>query len=991
MMAAAATKARMATTGTMRRRRSWCGTSGGGGVTLLVASLLLGALLLAVAFRGGGGSAGMVAAFQQLPPALVARSRTSICHRDDVAPEAADNEEDDHKNSCKGRTGWTSCPPPSSRLMMARPQSAGGDGDNYDGDSRAATGGGGSGQRNEGGARAALRNGDGNAAVEQIDGDDEDDFAGWIQGLSEQWPLRQTARVAEAPAGFGSSGKEDPPSPMPRGRRQEERRRGEETDEEEEGEEDNAAWIQSLNQWPLRGDKKNKNADGIVGGVTGQQQRQPKRETGAAGIVQQQQQSSSSRQLPLTNFLNMEALLALGQQSASNATRLSKDLLLPAGSSLLKSVRGGKESFDGFIFSSWTSIFAAGESVLNATEEMSNWGSLIGGIQGNLLGNPYGFSPQQQGGQRGERRDDGSRGEAGGKDGTFPGGLSAERVLKLATDQIESIVTEASSVLSPKTMEEFLVQASDVLKMSSPSFLYENATTTTTTTAATADASSATATDNNLVQAASDFAAERGLDVQEVANRAKETIEFSKDFVTTADGVYRKGYVPGDPISQKDYLADSSVPPVKGSRALFADFKSATEINELSPTIAKAAEMGALAGTIYEDNILDKHELGHSIVATGYTEDVFWMVTDSISSQAAFQDYGDEDGDASEEPVLVRTITIRGYDASDSEVDREGLVVRVVNGEPVQLSDEKKNHPACKDLLFHSGLLGIAKALYNDLKQYVMWTPPSHKIVLNGHSIGGSLSLLLLFLMTIDLGADFVKYKILRVFTFGSPPIVRRRDSDNDDNRRSNDEIYHCPILEKFELPSSLVQAYVQPWDPIVRLFTPIDPLYPLVDDVADDGVTPWQSGPPRTLRPIAKAILEAWDGWPTFRDTFQGGASQSYSAVGVQHVLVPEPTRYLSDRFVAVNIPVPPIEAILRIASAELLPALSVAFPLDTFEISYIPQTIRSFVHHFFPAYGIPMVDYVKRLEQSSNEMADLEIKDWDLAVPGVNASGEK
>lgn len=28
------------------------------------------------------------------------------------------------------------------------------------------------------------------------------------------------------------------------------------------------------------------------------------------------------------------------------------------------------------------------------------------------------------------------------------------------------------------------------------------------------------------------------------------------------------------------------------------------------------------------------------------------------------------------------------------------------------------------------------------------------------------------------------------------------------------------------------------------------------------DGVTPWQSGPTRTLRPVVKAILEAWEGW---------------------------------------------------------------------------------------------------------------------------------
>ena len=82
--------------------------------------------------------------------------------------------------------------------------------------------------------------------------------------------------------------------------------------------------------------------------------------------------------------------------------------------------------------------------------------------------------------------------------------------------------------------------------------------------------------------------------------------------------------------------------------------------------------------------------------------------------------------------------------------------------------------------------------------------------------------------------------------------------------------------------------GYSQPWDPVPRLFTQYDPLYPLVDDLGEgeiyegiplmfflysfrcayssyyytDGVTPYVNGPSRTLRPIVKALLEAWEGW---------------------------------------------------------------------------------------------------------------------------------
>jgi hypothetical protein len=164
----------------------------------------------------------------------------------------------------------------------------------------------------------------------------------------------------------------------------------------------------------------------------------------------------------------------------------------------------------------------------------------------------------------------------------------------------------------------------------------------------------------------------------------------------------------------------------------------------------------------------------------------------------------------------------------------------------------------------------------------------------------------------------------------------------------------------------------VQPWDPIVRLFSKYDALYPLVGDLGDDGNTPWADGPPRALRPIARAILEQWDNWPKFRSTFQGTANQTYSSVGVQHIMLPDPTRYLADRFVAVTIPVPPVATILRISSRELYPALLTAFPLDEFQISFIPQTIRSFVHHFYPAYGFPLVDYVKELQRRSKGLPE-------------------
>ena len=95
----------------------------------------------------------------------------------------------------------------------------------------------------------------------------------------------------------------------------------------------------------------------------------------------------------------------------------------------------------------------------------------------------------------------------------------------------------------------------------------------------------------------------------------------------------------------------------------------------------------------------------------------------------------------------------------------------------------------------------------------------------------------------------------------------------------------------------------------------------------------------------------------------------QNYRSVGEHYLLLPEPIRYLTDRLVSVNIAVPPIESIVQISSRELLPALNEVFTINTFTISYVSVAIRSFVHHFYPAYGSPVVDYAEKIMEKEEK----------------------
>lgn len=181
-----------------------------------------------------------------------------------------------------------------------------------------------------------------------------------------------------------------------------------------------------------------------------------------------------------------------------------------------------------------------------------------------------------------------------------------------------------------------------------------------------------------------------------------------------------------------------------GLTPLFRNYPSVKSIAvaEQKQKIFKAAEFASLSGAIYEDTIARTHAVEHSIVAQGKIADIGWMVTDSIQYE---QDYVTSSNE--NRPIMVRTIIIRGYDASDEEVDRIRLLNVICTASPV---------PICKSenalVQVHEGMLDIAKKLLAELKRYIDLTSPTHKFVFTGHSIGGSLAILLMILLRNDYG-----------------------------------------------------------------------------------------------------------------------------------------------------------------------------------------------------------------------------------------------
>ena len=313
----------------------------------------------------------------------------------------------------------------------------------------------------------------------------------------------------------------------------------------------------------------------------------------------------------------------------------------------------------------------------------------------------------------------------------------ADDIVKEASNRVESMVTAASTAVSPTVFSSIIKQARNALKFQ-----------------------------DDLVEVATSVARDRGLDDSEAAERARNTTDYVADLVSTADSLLRFGYVKkeedaviGDRKRRKkdaEEILEGSVPTSSGT--LFESIKSARPVSyaEFGPAISTLAEMGWLSGGIYENEVERPHQLGHSVVAEGITADVYWMVTDSLENE---DDFKERDDNGKGKDISVRTIIVRGFDASDERVDREKLFTEICNLQARPFDDKYS------DVLVHQGLFKIATKVYRDIEKYINWSAPAQKIVFTGHSVGGTLSILLTLMLARDRGGKISGLRSLVVTT----------------------------------------------------------------------------------------------------------------------------------------------------------------------------------------------------------------------------------
>ncbi len=412
----------------------------------------------------------------------------------------------------------------------------------------------------------------------------------------------------------------------------------------------------------------------------------------------------------LSSLINVEALLlASGQvelESQDEATRanLLKDILKRESTTISTSNdnqdnNNDNSNNDNYFMKeirSNASIEKSAVKMKNAEEQLS-WETIQRNIK-DLVESPTTFTP------------------------SFELSMAAEVALKEATNNIEEFLNDATSSFSPEKVQTLLALTSRSLAVDQNADVFKE-------------------TMDKIVAAAETLAREQGVDVSEAAMQARATTKQTAEFVHFANGLLVAGYVRRDGMrsqlmteNDKDLLENWNIPTSDdaSTKPLFDNYESAEAIpkEETRCVIQKGAEMALLAGAIYQDALEQSHSIGHSIVANGTSADVAWMVTDSLAYE---EDFKKDEVVTKETPTLVRTITIRGYDASDESVDREKLLFNICDAAPVPLGDGSSN------IKLHKGLSQVSREVYKDILPYIDMAGPNHKIILNGHSIGGEI------------------------------------------------------------------------------------------------------------------------------------------------------------------------------------------------------------------------------------------------------------
>ena len=141
---------------------------------------------------------------------------------------------------------------------------------------------------------------------------------------------------------------------------------------------------------------------------------------------------------------------------------------------------------------------------------------------------------------------------------------------------------------------------------------------------------------------------------------------------------------------------------------------------------------------------------GFTLMAEGETNCTRWYVCDKRAGEA----------------TTHRWVIVRGAAWNNEKVDRVRLSTQIGKAWPSPLHEEKGAPP----VVVHTGVKEMADEFWPDVSPWITSTPNGAQLCFAGHSLGGSMAMLLMAWSKLRLGVD--PRAMDPCWTFGSPPVL---------------------------------------------------------------------------------------------------------------------------------------------------------------------------------------------------------------------------
>ena len=238
--------------------------------------------------------------------------------------------------------------------------------------------------------------------------------------------------------------------------------------------------------------------------------------------------------------------------------------------------------------------------------------------------------------------------------------------------------------------------------------------------------------------------------------------------------------------------------------------------NNKNEEYSKAALTARLSNYCYKNNLKEVLESdGYSLVYEKYTSVTRVYIADR---KIGFDEIKKED-------IVERTIVARGAVwGDDQNVDRIRLSNQISKVWPTQVHPEVP--VGC-----HTGVYEMTEEFFNEITPYINGPDVGEevkKLTFCGHSLGGSIAMILAAWTKLRLDVDCVKMKV-NVHTYGSPNVLALDMSLLNKMEKEEKETfrgYPKSALDAIGLEESALRAHVLSNDIVPRLWLSHDPVF---------------------------------------------------------------------------------------------------------------------------------------------------------------------